>query len=217
MGDRSGRRRYYDLFSRYYDRFVALHSSDASGKARELLGELTPVAPGGRVLDLCSGTGALLPALSKRAGAGGLAVGLDFSRGMLDVSRGKNRSRGNVGLVEAEAAALPFGDDAFDAVTCSHAFYELKGDTVDRALAEIVRVLKPGGTFLMMEHDIPKNPLVRALFYVRMASMGASRAVTILHGERELLSARFAEVRKVGTPGGRSKIFLCRTAREGGD
>ena len=46
---------------------------------------------------------------------------------------------------------------SFDAVTCSHAFYELKGETQERTLREILRILKPGKTFLMMEHDVPER------------------------------------------------------------
>ena len=66
---------------------------------------------------------------------------------MLKVAQEKTRSFANVYLVEADAGSLPFVAGAFDAVTCSHAFYELKGETQDRALQEIVRVLKPKEPF----------------------------------------------------------------------
>jgi len=46
----------------------------------------------------------------------------------------------------------------YDAVTCSHAFYEIKGGTRNWVLQETIRVLKPKGAFLMMEHDVPPNP-----------------------------------------------------------
>jgi ubiquinone/menaquinone biosynthesis C-methylase UbiE len=57
------RRTYYDLFSRVYDRFVALHSADRQGIVRRHLSDLVPVRAGDRILDICTGTGALLPYL----------------------------------------------------------------------------------------------------------------------------------------------------------
>jgi demethylmenaquinone methyltransferase/2-methoxy-6-polyprenyl-1,4-benzoquinol methylase len=161
---RRGRRAYYDVVSRFYDGFVALHSRDTQGVARKFLVDRVPVQNGSSVLDLCTGTGTLLTHLQAKVGPNGQVVGVDFSPGMLKVAREKTTSFANVCFVEADAGRLPFADGTFDAVTCSHAFYELKGETQERALQEIVRVLRPSGAFLMMEHDVPSNPFVRALF-----------------------------------------------------
>lgn len=204
------RRSYYNFFSRFYDRFVALHAHDAQNAARRFLAEMIPVSEGERILDLCTGTGSLLPYLCRLVGRKGSVVGVDFSRGMLEANRRKTKELENTCLVEADAGFLPFIGDSFDAVTCSHAFYELKGATQERALREILRILKPGGSFLMMEHDVPKNSLVRAFFYVRMISMGAKRALAILRHERSTLESYFSRVEKVSSPSGRSKILICR-------
>jgi demethylmenaquinone methyltransferase/2-methoxy-6-polyprenyl-1,4-benzoquinol methylase len=204
------RRAYYDKFSRFYDRFVALHSRDPQGLAREFLAERIPVQNGSAVLDLCTGTGTLLSSFREKVGADGLVVGLDFSRGMLNMAYAKIRSLPNVHLVEADAGQLPFKTETFDAVTCSHAFYELKGKTRNRALEEALRILRPEGTFLMMEHDVPSNPIVRTLFYLRLTIIGAGRALSFLRHERELLEDFFSSVQKLKTPAGRSKIFICR-------
>lgn len=99
---------------------------------------------------------------------------------------------------------------SFDAVTCSHAFYELKGETQGQALREILRILKPGRVFLIMEHDVPENSLVRALFYIRILSMGAKRALAILKHEKSTLESYFSRVEKVASPSGGSKILICR-------
>ncbi len=206
---RHTRQVYYDIFSRFYDRFVALHSRDKQGLARKFLVEQIPVQRGGRLLDLCTGTGTLLTYLRAKVGPDGEVVGADFSRGMLNVAQKKIKAFTNVSLVQADAGCLPFAAATFDAVTCSHAFYELKGETQDRALREIVRVLRPGGVFLMMEHDVPANPLVRALFYLRMISMGAGRAITFLHHEQELLQRYFHSITKVLASAGRSKVMIC--------
>jgi demethylmenaquinone methyltransferase/2-methoxy-6-polyprenyl-1,4-benzoquinol methylase len=209
---RHARRVYYDIFSRFYDRFVSFHSRDRQGSARTFLVERVPVQRGGSVLDLCTGTGTLLPHLQAKVGTTGRVVGVDFSPGMLKMAHRKIMSLSNVSLIQADAGCLPFASETFDAVTCSHAFYELKGETQIRALQEIVRVLRPGGAFLMMEHDVPSNPLVKVLFYFRLTVVGAGRAITFLHHEREVLEDYFESVDKVVSPAGRSKILVCRKA-----
>jgi len=206
------RRIYYDKFSRFYDRFVALHSRDKQGLARKFLVEVVPVDDGGSVLDLCTGTGTLLPLLQRKLGESGRVIGADFSHGMLTAAKVKARDLKGIVLTECDAASLPFANESFEAVTCSHAFYELKGETQAKALSEIVRVLKPTGTFLMMEHDVPTNPIVRLLFYVRLASMGTVSAVKFLRQEKHVLRAHFADVSKVLAPAGRSKVMICRKA-----
>ncbi|MGA9624611.1 MAG: class I SAM-dependent methyltransferase [Bryobacteraceae bacterium] len=204
------RRAYYDKFSRFYDRFVALHSRDAQGAARKFLADRVPVQNGGSVLDICTGTATLLTHLQAKVGGEGKVVGVDFSDGMLRVAQRKTRTFLNVHLVEADAGLLPFAAGSFDAVTCSHAFYEIKGEMANRALEEILRVLRPKGTFLMMEHDVPSNLLLRALFYLRLTFAGAGRAVAFLRREREVLEGHFRSVEKTLSPAGRSKILLCR-------
>lgn len=207
---RGTRRIYYDKFSTFYDPFVALHSHDVQGLARKFLADRVPVQNGGSVLDICTGTATLLTHLQAKVGGAGQIVGVDFSHGMLKVAQGKTRSFLNVRLVEADVGRLPFVAGSFDAVTCSHAFYEINGETQSRALEEIVRVLRPTGAFLMMEHDVPSNLFLRALFYLRLTVAGAGRAVAFLRREREVLEGHFGSVEKALTPAGRSEILICR-------
>ncbi len=213
---RSYRRKYYDIFSRIYDRFVALHSRDSQSNIRESLSSVTPVKDGDRVLDICTGTGTLLSYLQKKVGRKGLVVGVDFSRGMLEVAKRKNEPFDNVCLVESDVAFLPFKDSVFDAVTCSHAFYELKGETQDMVLENVVNVLKPGKPFLMMEHDLPENGFIRFLLYVRFFSMGAKKALAILRHEKAMLAKYFDPVNRLPTPTGRSKIWVCYNRKTAG-
>jgi ubiquinone/menaquinone biosynthesis C-methylase UbiE len=207
---RRTRRAYYDKFSSVYDRFVALHSRDKQGLARKFLVDQIPAQNRGAVLDLCTGTGTLLTHIQPKVGARVQVVGVDFSHGMLKVARERTRSLTNVYLVEADAGSLPFAAGTFDVVTCSHAFYELKGETQARALHEVVRILRPAGVFLMMEHDVPTNRLVRALFYLRLAFIGSGRAITFLHRERAVLEQHLERVEKVLAPAGCSKVMVCR-------
>jgi len=209
MSGKSYRRKYYDVFSKIYDRFVALHSKDTQSNIREFLANLTPISRGDRVLDICTGTGTLLLYLSRKVSDRGLVVGADFSRGMLEVAKQKVQFSDNAFLVESDVAFLPFKSASFDAVTCSHAFYELKGDVQDQVLKDIVRILKPGKPFLMMEHDLPENKFVRFLLYIRFFSMGAKKAIEILKHEKEMLEKYFHSVKKVETPTGRSKVWIC--------
>jgi len=199
--------RYYDAFSGVYDRFVAAHSSDRDGRLREVLADRADLRPGDCTLDLCTGTGAMLPALARRAGHRGLVVGLDFSGGMLREARKKIAGTPGVALVRADAEELPFRDGAFHAVTCSHAFYELKGEGAERALREVARTLRPGGSFLMMEHEVPGRFLIRILFYVRLLSMGLSKALEVLGHEESFFSRHFALVERIETDTGKSKII----------
>ncbi len=210
---RNFRRAYYDWFSSFYDRFVAVHSSDRRGAARAFLAEHVAVSEGSAILDICTGTGSLLSNLRERTGPRGLVAGADFSRGMLNAARAKTKMFANIVLVETDAGALPFAACSFDAVTCSHAFYELKGETQRLALLEVRRVLKPDGVFFMMEHDVPSKPALRALFYLRLLSMGAGRAISILKHEQEVLRAHFDHVEKLLTPTGHSKVWVCRRGR----
>ncbi|MFZ7126651.1 MAG: class I SAM-dependent methyltransferase [Desulfobacterales bacterium] len=206
---RKARQKYYDLFSSFYDRFIALHAADKRGVLRDILAERTAARPGDRVLDICTGTGATLRPLAGRVGEKGLVVGLDFSAGMLGMARDKTRHLSQVCLVQADCGRLPFRTGSFAAVTCSHAFYELKGETQLDTLLEIKRCLQPGRPFLMMEHEVPENRFVRLLFHVRLMSMGRKRAVQILKQEKEFLKRHFTTVEKVATVTGRSKLYIC--------
>jgi len=209
MGTRSVRRRYYDLFSRFYDRFVAWHSGEPTGPMRRALAERATRVPVRRALDLCCGTGAVTRALAETAPADAVVVGLDFSWGML--SRGVARARqANLSAgrwVQADAAALPFKDGAFDVVTCAYALYELKGPIRSIMLQEVARALAPGGRFLAMEHEVPRRRLHRVLFSLRLTVIGAEGARAFLGGEIQEIGRVFSQVHKDVLPPGKSKIL----------
>lgn len=207
---RKFRQKYYDVFSTVYDRFIALHATDRQGILRDILAEQTEARPGDSVLDICTGTGATLAALAGRVGGTGLVAGLDFSSGMVKKAREKTRGAPNVCIVRADCARLPFKTGAFAAITCSHAFYELKGVTQVDTLEEVKRCLAPGKPFLMMEHEVPENRLVRLLFYVRLMAMGRERATQILKHEKNFLKRHFNHVVRAVTTTGKSKIYICR-------
>ena len=209
MERRALRRRYYDLFSLVYDRFVAWHSGEPTGPMRRALAERASCASVRRVLDLCCGTGAVTRALAERAPTGAVVVGLDFSRGMLSrgVAAARQSGLSAIRWVQADASAFPFRDGAFEAVVCAYALYELKGPARAAMLREAARVLALGGRFLAMEHEVPTRPFLRLLFSLRLAIIGAEGARAFLGDEIHELSRVFSRVGKEVLPPGKSKIL----------
>jgi demethylphylloquinol methyltransferase len=207
---RTGRRRYYDIFSNFYDAFIQLHSRGDKDDTREFLVESACLGnrPSPRIIDICCGTGSVILAFKERYPESE-AIGYDFSPGMLRKAREKDGS-GRVKFVEGDAAALPFDDCSFDVVTCSHALYELKGESRERALREMKRVVRPDGLVLIMEHEVPRRPLIRLLFYIRMLSMGSEDAREFVRGGVEPYERIFPRVSLSHSSSGKSRLMSCR-------
>jgi O-methyltransferase / aklanonic acid methyltransferase len=113
--------------------------------------DLAAVAPGSRVLDVATGTGAILLAAAERTGAEGFLVGVDLSDEMLARAHQEVRDRdlANVELRRMDAQQLDFDGASFDYAFCGFALTSLP-DQAD-ALAGIARVLRPGGRFGIVE------------------------------------------------------------------
>jgi SAM-dependent methyltransferase len=136
----------YDLTAHKYDDIKGFDPLDERfSVARPIVNGLAN--PSGKVLDVATGTGRVPVALASDPAFHGLVVGLDPSRKMLDQAARKLAGRhGRVSLIRHPAVPLPFADAVFDAVTCLEALEFLP--SAEAALAEMVRVLRPGG-FLM--------------------------------------------------------------------
>lgn len=202
------RRFYYDMFSHFYDLIIRLHSKDESSALRDFLIKKTGIGPGDRVLDICTGTGAVVMVGHKVIVPKGFVVGLDFSYGMLSKAREKAKKKGlsALYLVMGDVGEMPFKGDVFECVTCSHSMYELKPETRMNALNEICRVLKENGRFFMMEHCRPSNPFIRLLYYVRLMSMGSPENRDFAEDEVPVIKRFFKDVKKELSPGGKSKL-----------
>ncbi len=138
----------YDWGASSYDRIKNVHpSDDAAFLAQPLLAALKG-AQSPLVLDVATGTGRLPLALLRQWDYRGRIVGLDLSQRMLAIARRRTYAqRHRVGLVAQNAMALPFPKQRFDAVTCIEALEFLPEP--QEALAEMVRVLRPGGHLLI--------------------------------------------------------------------
>ncbi|MFL0410809.1 demethylmenaquinone methyltransferase [Microbacterium paludicola] len=115
--------------------------------------------PGERILDLAAGTGASSISLAR---SGAHVVAADFSPGMIAEGRRRYRDVRNLEFVEADATALPFADGEFDAVTMSFGLRNVKQPK--KALAELLRVTKPGGRLVICEFSHPPAPAIRGLY-----------------------------------------------------
>jgi len=148
------------MFDRIADRYDLMNSVMTAGmhhRWRERAADLARLEQGGSALDVCCGTGDLALALERRVGPRGRVVGLDFSAPMLELAEAKSRDAGApVTWVQGNALELPFGDGEFDAVTVG--FGARNVVDLDGGIAEMARVVRPGGRVVVLEITTPRRP-----------------------------------------------------------
>jgi demethylmenaquinone methyltransferase/2-methoxy-6-polyprenyl-1,4-benzoquinol methylase len=121
------------------------------------------LAPGGNALDVCCGTGDFALALYDAVGPRGSVTGIDFSRRMLDEAKLKAGNQGKqVEFAWGDATALDFKDDCFDAATVGFGIRNIPD--IGGVLAEMARVVKPGGRVICLEITQPTTQPFR-FFY----------------------------------------------------
>ncbi|MEO6835066.1 MAG: bifunctional demethylmenaquinone methyltransferase/2-methoxy-6-polyprenyl-1,4-benzoquinol methylase UbiE [Candidatus Tumulicola sp.] len=118
---------------------------------------------GGRVIDLCCGTGDVVFHLLRTDPTLDVA-GVDFCAPMLERARARagREARGSTRFVEGDVMSLPFGDGAFDGATMGFSLRNVVD--VDRVLREILRVLKPGARFVNLDVSKAPNKLWKRMF-----------------------------------------------------
>jgi len=122
------------------------------------------IPSGARLLDICSGTADLALAFARHLGHDGQVVATDFCPAMLERGHQKAQQKGiRLTYALADAQSLPFSDAVFDAVTVAFGLRNV--DSLATALREMYRVLRPGGTALVLEfgqpHGVVFGPLYR--------------------------------------------------------
>ncbi len=118
-----------------------------------------------RIVDLACGTGDLALALRRKASSACTVVGVDFSRPMLRIARRKGARRAHrpVHWVEGDGLRLPLASNSADLMTIAFGIRNM--ESLDGALREMHRVLRPGGRLAILEFSRPGNTLVKALYY----------------------------------------------------
>ncbi len=156
-----------------YERYARLLSLWQDPRWRRFLVSRVEAGPGDEVLDVATGTGAVARELLRQKGCA--VVGVDQSPEMLAVAR--EHLPATVKLVEASAERLPFEDASFDALTVTYLLRYV--DDPGATLAELARVVQPGGTVASLEFAVPAGlwrPLWRA--YVGAVLPAAGRIVS---------------------------------------
>jgi demethylmenaquinone methyltransferase/2-methoxy-6-polyprenyl-1,4-benzoquinol methylase len=143
----------FDRIAGVYDRMNAVMTAGLHHRWRARAADLAAVGPGDRALDVATGTGDLALELRSRVLPGGQIVGIDFSAPMLALARAKAP---DVRFEVANALELPYADDEFDAATVS--FGARNFADLDRGLAEMARVVRPGGRVVVLEITTPRHP-----------------------------------------------------------
>ncbi|MGH9169390.1 MAG: class I SAM-dependent methyltransferase [Acidimicrobiales bacterium] len=152
-----------------YDRLAEVLSMGQNARWRSaMVDHVLPGGPG-RVLDVASGTAGVAIQLARRSSAN--VVGVDISRSML--ARGATNVSGaglddRIGLLLGRGEQLPFPDDAFDALTFTYLLRYVEDPAA--TLAELARVVKPGGAISSLEFLVPSNPFWHAAWvgYTRL-------------------------------------------------
>jgi demethylmenaquinone methyltransferase/2-methoxy-6-polyprenyl-1,4-benzoquinol methylase len=146
----------FDRIARVYDLMNSVMTAGMHHRWRQRAVDLARVGPGSAALDVATGTGDLAIELARR---GAEVTGTDFAPAMLELARQKAPG---LTFEEGDALELRYPDAAFDAVTVG--FGARNFSDLDRGLAEMARVTKPGGRVVVLEITTPQKPPLSLFF-----------------------------------------------------
>ena len=146
----------FDRIAGVYDVMNRLMTGGLDARWRERAADLAALRPGDRALDVATGTGDLALALAARVRPSGEVIGSDFSEGMLVRARDKARGTPGLRFEWANALSLPYEDGEFHAATVG--FGARNFSDRRRGLAEMARVVAPGGRVVVLEITTPRRP-----------------------------------------------------------
>src|SRR5215211_4319361 len=179
----------------YYDLAVNITTLGHARLLRKMTVDNALIKPGDSVLDIGCGTGEVTLAAKTRA-TNGKVYGIDPAPEMIAVARNKAARKKldidfRIGVIEA----LPFPDASIDVVTSSLMMHHLPEDLKRRGLAEIYRVLKPGGRLLVADFVRPTKSLLNHLFITFSRHQGLESGIEDL--QSQFKDAGFAQVTKL--------------------
>ena len=178
-----------EMFSRLAERYDLVNDVMSFGMHRKWKRETVRLAlhgpnGGARLLDLCCGTGDM-SFYAEEIGTRRV-VGADFTIPMLSVGRRRARAGGRRTIfVAADALSLPFRDESFDAITVGYGLRNIADPRA--ALAEMRRVLAPGGRAVVLDFGKPDNPIARGLYIGYLRTMMPAVGL-VFHGDHETYS-----------------------------
>ncbi|AJH13833.1 bifunctional demethylmenaquinone methyltransferase/2-methoxy-6-polyprenyl-1,4-benzoquinol methylase UbiE [Myroides profundi] len=155
----------FDTISGNYDNLNRMITFGTDQGWRRKVLKLVSEQKPNTILDIATGTGDLAILLSKTKAT--KIIGLDLSAGMLEVGKQKIKALNldnRIEMVQGDSENLPFEDNTFDAITVGFGIRNF--EDLEKGLSEILRVLKPGGIFVILETSVPtKFPFKQGYFF----------------------------------------------------
>jgi demethylmenaquinone methyltransferase / 2-methoxy-6-polyprenyl-1,4-benzoquinol methylase len=151
----------FDRIAGFYDLMNSVMTAGLHHRWRARAADLAALGPGDSALDVACGTGDLAIELARRVGTGGEVIGSDFSEEMLEHARVKAPE---LQWEWANALELPYASGRFHAATVG--FGARNFSDLDRGLAEMARVVRPGGRVVVLEITTPRRPPLSTFYSV---------------------------------------------------
>jgi ubiquinone/menaquinone biosynthesis methyltransferase len=168
QGKRQYVRRLFSTIADRYDFITVVLSYGQDRRWKRRLADLAEVRRGDRALDLACGTGDIAFHLAAR---GAQVIGLDITERMVRLARAKPDAP-PASFIVGDMLALPFPDAAFDLVTTGYGIRNVPD--LRLSIAEIYRVLRPGGRVLSLDFDRPQNAFVRSAYLGYLTIVGST-------------------------------------------
>lgn len=176
----------------YYDFTVNIVTLGKARALRKITVDQALIKPGDSVLDVGCGTGEVT-LLAKTRAKDGKVYGIDPAPEMISVARSKAaRKKLDIDFRLGVIESLPFSDSSIDVVTSSLMMHHLPDDLKVRGLAEIYRVLKPGGRLLIADFMRPTGSFLNHLFIAFTRHQGLKSGIEDL--QRPLKEAGFSQI-----------------------
>jgi demethylmenaquinone methyltransferase/2-methoxy-6-polyprenyl-1,4-benzoquinol methylase len=175
----------FDTISNEYDGLNRVISFGIDLKWRNKVVEIVGLQNPDSILDIATGTGDLAINLTKTNAK--KIIGLDISEGMLNVGREKinlKQLNHTIDMVVGDSENLPFENDSFDAITV--AFGVRNFETLEKGLSEILRVLKPGGIFVILETSVPTKFPFRQGYFMLHKILSTTHRKVVFKGQTSL-------------------------------
>ena len=187
-------RRLFTTIADRYDVITRVLSYGQDARWKHKLVDMAAVTPGERALDLACGTGDIALAIASR---GARAVGLDITHRMVQLGRRRAEAMrsapAGVRFLCGDMTDLPFAAATFDVVTTGYGLRNVPD--LDASIAEIARVLKPGGRLLSLDFNRPENAFIRAAYLWYLNAIGGALG-WLLHREADTYRYIPASIRR---------------------